>query len=155
MRPGDYQLQVHIIEAKDLAGRDLSGLSDPCVVVSCFGQQKSTSTIKKVQSAVWDEHLVLEARDLTSDALSTQPATVSVYDVDTIPGNKDDLIGSFSVDLPNIYYETHHEIYRRWVVLTAPHSARKTPLWSLRRRLAGVPQVIHRVAWARRQAAQA
>ena len=29
---------MHIIEARNLAGRDLSGTSDPAVVVKAFGQ---------------------------------------------------------------------------------------------------------------------
>ena len=30
---GDYQVQVHLIEARDLKGEDASGLSDPYVKV--------------------------------------------------------------------------------------------------------------------------
>ena len=35
------------------------------------------------------------------------------------------LIGEFSLDLANIYYEEGHEIYKRWVGLTCSHTNRK------------------------------
>ena len=38
-KPGDYRMQVHVIEARDLVGKDLSGMSDPAIFVKCFGQQ--------------------------------------------------------------------------------------------------------------------
>ena len=125
LKAGDYQLQVHVIEAKDLAGRDASGLSDPCVFATCFGATRRSTTVEKAQSAVWDEQLFLEGREQTSDQLTTASVKIAVYDMDTMPFSKSDLIGEFTIDLLSIYYEPHHEIYRRWVALSAPFSARK------------------------------
>lgn len=48
MKEGDYQVQVHIIEARDLAAADLGGTSDPCIYVYILGQKKRTRVIYKV-----------------------------------------------------------------------------------------------------------
>ena len=48
MLPGDYQIQVHIIECRDLKGEDLNGLSDPYAMVKVMGRVKKTRVIRKV-----------------------------------------------------------------------------------------------------------
>jgi len=40
IKPGDYQMQVHVIEARDLKAEDLQGTSDPVVFVYCMGKKK-------------------------------------------------------------------------------------------------------------------
>tara|TARA_B110001452_G_scaffold244159_1_gene228027 strand:- start:505 stop:2118 length:1614 start_codon:yes stop_codon:yes gene_type:complete len=123
MKPGEYRLQVHVIEARDLVGRDMSGLSDPAVFVKAFGKQMRTSTRDKQASTVWDEHLFFESDSLTLDELNRSVVEVRVYDMDTLTRN--DLIGQYSIDLPHIYYEKDHELHRRWVTLSAPMWARE------------------------------
>ena len=123
MKPGEYRLQVHVIEARDLVGRDMSGLSDPAVFVKAFGQQLRTSTRDKQASTVWDEHLFFESKHLTLDELNRSVVEIRVYDMDTVTRN--DLIGQYSIDLPHVYYEKDHELHRRWVTLSAPMWARE------------------------------
>ena len=48
--------------------------------------------------------------------------------MDTKPWQRSDLIGEYSIDLLSIFYEPRHELYRRWVALTAPFSARQRGL---------------------------
>jgi hypothetical protein len=48
IKEGDYQVQVHIIEAKDLAANDFGGTSDPCIFVYILGQKKKTKVYYKV-----------------------------------------------------------------------------------------------------------
>lgn len=121
LQKGDYQLQAHIIEAKDLKGRDATGLSDPFVCITCFGHSDRTATINQTSSAVWDEQLFFEGKEQHPDQLNSAVVTVQVFDADAFSKT---LIGEYTTDLMNIYYEPHHEIYRRWVALTAPASVR-------------------------------
>ena len=46
IKDGDYQIQVHIIEARDLKAENLNGSSDPVVYVECFDQKQHTQTLK-------------------------------------------------------------------------------------------------------------
>ena len=39
---GDFQVQVHIIEGRELAGKDSGGTSDPVVTITIFDKKKST-----------------------------------------------------------------------------------------------------------------
>eukprot|EP01083_Nonionella_stella_P001403 4028_1 len=39
---GDFQVQLHIIEGRDLAGKDSGGTSDPVVTITIFDKKKST-----------------------------------------------------------------------------------------------------------------
>jgi hypothetical protein len=48
VKPGDYQIQVHIIEARDLKAENMDGTSDPVVYVECFGQKRNTIVVKQV-----------------------------------------------------------------------------------------------------------
>ena len=51
--------QVHIIEGRELVGRDSNGVSDAMCVVSAFGQQRRTATKYKQTSPLWDEQMFL------------------------------------------------------------------------------------------------
>jgi hypothetical protein len=49
IKDGDYQIQVHIIEARDLKAENMDGTSDPVVFVECFGQKQNTIVINQVR----------------------------------------------------------------------------------------------------------
>ena len=119
IQPGDYQVQVHVIEARDLKPQDSSGTSDPFVFIkSSIGGAQKTATQKKNNSPLFDERLVFNYKDLTRQALQEATLTVCVYDEDWW-GLSRQMIGSCSFDLLGIYTKNDsHEIYRAWVGLT-------------------------------------
>jgi hypothetical protein len=47
----DYQVQVHIIEARELKSENLNGTSDPIVFVECFKQKRNTAVISNVSES--------------------------------------------------------------------------------------------------------
>ena len=127
---GDYQLHAHLIEARDLAGRDVDDSSDPYVRVSFRGQTRTTSVRENQASPVWDEHLFVRAPQVEPSALAQDQIEISVYDSDGISTNSvlDDLIGQFYLDATTLYFAKDHEIYRKWLALSAPYSKRKDAL---------------------------
>ena len=50
VKSGDYSIQVHIIEARDLKAENLDGTSDPVCYIEMFGQKQNTSTKKSCTS---------------------------------------------------------------------------------------------------------
>ena len=70
MVEGDYQLQVRVIEGRDLAARDLSGLSDPYVELKCFGQSRRTASKRQQNAPVWDEQLIIQVGSADSKGLA-------------------------------------------------------------------------------------
>ncbi|XP_073169250.1 rasGAP-activating-like protein 1 isoform X3 [Lepidochelys kempii] len=92
-------LHCHVIEARDLAPRDISGTSDPFARVSCDGHALETAIIKKTRFPHWDE--VLEF-DLEEGVPKKEPkgslVSVEVWDWDMV--GKNDFLGrvEFSLD---------------------------------------------------------
>ena len=126
IKPGDYQLHVHVIEARELAGRDWNGSSDPYVTVRWLDQSRSTTVRNAVTSPIWDEHLFVQHLDLEKSQVHQSHIEVSVYDEDEVAGIKtSELIGQFFLDASTLYYRKDHELYRQWLVLSAPYDARK------------------------------
>ncbi|CAM9162703.1 unnamed protein product [Scytosiphon promiscuus] len=124
IKPGDYQLQIHVIEVSDLKGKDSSGTSDPTVHASCLGTTKHTRVRKGVNSAVFDEVLYFNLPNLSRDQLMQATVNLRVLDANTFL--RDSLIGSYQFDLLGIYVEKGHEVYRTWVALRDAESGEET-----------------------------
>lgn len=58
IKPGDYQVHVHVLMAKDLKGEDANGLSDPIVEVTAFGETQHTKIHYDTNTCVFDETFV-------------------------------------------------------------------------------------------------
>lgn len=51
---GSY-LKVHVIEARDLAPKDVNGLSDPYAIIMIEGQKSITKVVPYTLNPVWNE----------------------------------------------------------------------------------------------------
>ncbi len=118
VKSGDYQVQVHIIEARDLKAENYDGTSDPIVYIECLGQKQNTKTLYAVTTCVFDELFIFNFKELDKDAFSEGLIRVSIYDVNSNPLQKNTMIGSFMVDTMHVYSANKdHEMYRKWVPL--------------------------------------
>ncbi|CAM9547986.1 unnamed protein product [Ascophyllum nodosum] len=124
VRPGDYQLQVHVIEVSGVKGKDASGTSDPIVYASCLGLTKHTRVRKRVTSAVFDEVLYFDLPNLSREQLMRATVNLRVLDANTF--QRDSLIGSHQFDLLGVYTEKDHEVYRTWVGLLETETGQET-----------------------------
>ncbi|XP_069353181.1 rasGAP-activating-like protein 1 isoform X1 [Eulemur rufifrons] len=79
-------LRCHVLQARDLAPRDISGTSDPFARVFWGSQSLETSTIKKTRFPHWDE--VLELREVPG---APSPLRVELWDWDMV--GKNDFLG--------------------------------------------------------------
>ena len=122
VRPGDYQVQVHLIEARDLKGEDMSGLSDPYVRVTVMGKTKKTRVIKQVVNCVFDETLFFNFSGLTRQQVEEARISVEVLDYDFIGSH--DMIGVVNFDMIRVYSQPGHELYRQWAGLFDPITTR-------------------------------
>ena len=112
---GEYQIQVHLIEARDLKPEDVNGLSDPVVYVTCFDQRKHTAVHRQCTGCVFDQVLFFNIKDVDREIFEAGTIKIEIYDADTFGRN--DLIGSYTFDAIWIFYQKDHEIYRRWIGL--------------------------------------
>ncbi|XP_027972326.1 rasGAP-activating-like protein 1 isoform X2 [Eumetopias jubatus] len=79
-------LRCHVLQARDLAPRDITGTSDPFARVFWGSQSLETSTIKKTRFPHWDE--VLELREMPG---APAPLRVELWDWDMV--GKNDFLG--------------------------------------------------------------
>ncbi|PNJ82595.1 RASAL1 isoform 10 [Pongo abelii] len=79
-------LRCHVLQARDLAPRDISGTSDPFARVFWGSQSLETSTIKKTRFPHWDE--VLELQEMPG---APSPLRVELWDWDMV--GKNDFLG--------------------------------------------------------------
>jgi Ca2+-dependent lipid-binding protein len=102
--PGDYsdlelkpvgKLDVKVVQAKDLANKDMIGKSDPYAIVFIRplpDRTKKTKTISNSLNPIWNEHFEFIVEDV-----STQHLTVRVFDDEGVGSSQ--LIGAAQVPL--------------------------------------------------------
>lgn len=126
LKAGDYQVILHVIEARDLHPRDMGDTADPVakitVTVGTKKISKTTKIFKNAFSCLWDQLFVFEFKNCTSDEIEGGRIDIGVYDANTVM--RDVEIGSFGYDMTSVYYREHHELYRQWVALS-DHSNEK------------------------------
>ena len=101
MKPGDYAVQVHVIECRDLKAEDLNGLSDPYARVRVHGRQRKTRVVKKVTSCVFDAVLHFSLPLLTTAAAEAAAVDIAILDHDAI--GRHATIGSARFDLRQVH----------------------------------------------------
>jgi len=111
----DFQIRVHIIEARELQPRDANGMSDPVCFVKALEKKKHTITINDTTTCTWD-HMMFFDYKLLPDEFFAGKISVTVFDANTVTRNVE--IGSFEFDAGAIYELEGHELYRKWVALT-------------------------------------
>ncbi|KAF4110393.1 rasGAP-activating-like protein 1 [Onychostoma macrolepis] len=88
-------LHCHVIEARDLAPRDISGTSDPFTRIIYNNLSTETSIIKKTRFPHWDETLELSLDEGDDDDGGS--VTVEVWDWDMV--GKNDFLGKVEIPL--------------------------------------------------------
>eukprot|EP01083_Nonionella_stella_P294532 1001194_1 len=116
IKRGDYIVQVHVIEARDLMGRGFGDMSDPVTTVEVMGQKKSTKIHKSCLNCVFDQVLTFELSKLVPAEIKEGKIRIDVMDANNFFRNK--LIGTYEFDALNVYLSKNHEIHRQWVALS-------------------------------------
>jgi hypothetical protein len=115
IKDGDWQMMVHLIEARELKAENLDGTSDPIVYVEAFGQKQHTNVIYGQTSCVWDEVLIFNMKGLKKEEFNDAIIRVSVMDWNQVSNS---MIGTYTIDAASVYTSNkHHELYREWVGL--------------------------------------
>ncbi|CAK4632712.1 unnamed protein product [Aphanomyces euteiches] len=118
IKSGDYTVQVHVIEARELVGKDASGMSDPVVYVEVLDQKQNTATKHQTLSAVWDDLLIFNFRNLDKEDM--EMGSVKLYVMDANTFQRAELIGETQFDTSFVYSNLNHQIANKWVGLIAP-----------------------------------
>ncbi|XP_065062327.1 otoferlin-like isoform X2 [Rhopilema esculentum] len=110
----DYQIQIRVIEARQLSGMQL----DPVCTVTVGSQKKHTAVKEQTNTPFWDEFFVFDFK---------MPALVlfdKIINFQVFTGrnliSQGILIGAFKLDIGTVYAQQDHRFIRRWAVLTDP-----------------------------------
>jgi hypothetical protein len=115
IKSGDYVVQVHIIEARDLVPKDSTGTSDPVVYVEVLGEVQKTAVKKQVLNCVWDDLLIFSPRGLDKAEVEMGFVKLSVMDANTL--QRAELIGTARFDISYIYSQKNHQLANVWIGL--------------------------------------
>ncbi|KAF1325644.1 Inositol polyphosphate 5-phosphatase, partial [Globisporangium splendens] len=116
IKSGDYMIQVHVIEARDLVPKDSTGTSDPVVYVEVLSEKQQTATKKQVLNCVWDDLLIFPMRNLDKSEVEMGYVKLSVMDANTL--QRAELIGGAQFDLSYVYSQQNHQLANVWIGLT-------------------------------------
>ncbi|XP_008193857.1 extended synaptotagmin-2 [Tribolium castaneum] len=88
-------LRVHVFEAKDLMAKDITGKSDPYVILYVGAQERKSNTVNQCLNPKWDywcEFVIIDPK--------AQHLGFKLYDRDNV--NEDDFLGSGEVDIASV-----------------------------------------------------
>jgi hypothetical protein len=115
------RITVHVIEVRELPGRDSSALCDPFVRVTVQGTRKQTPIRYHQTSAVFDEHFSFT--DLVFTPEEFQKASIRVEVMDAKVFFRNELIGQTVFGIASIRALASHEIFQQWIELENPNAA--------------------------------
>ncbi|CAB4005702.1 otoferlin-like isoform X4 [Paramuricea clavata] len=110
----DYQVQVRVLECRQLAGTQL----DPVCTVTVGNQKKHTPVKEQTNCPYWDEFFVFDFK-MPSSVLFDKIINLQVFTGRNLV-SQGSLIGSFKLDVGTVYAQVDHRFCRRWAVLTDP-----------------------------------
>jgi len=112
----EYLCQVTIIEARDLAACDSSGLCDPFVKIRCgYSEEQATTAEDQTTTPIWNQSFTFAGIELTDHELQTFELSVDVIDYNNFTANE--LIGSYSIGLSTLHRNSNHEFFNTWLTL--------------------------------------
>jgi hypothetical protein len=78
LKTGSYQVQVHILQVRELVAKNLNGLSDPVVFIEVNGEKQKTITYKNCLSAVYDELFLFKLKHMEKEELERVEIKIKV-----------------------------------------------------------------------------
>ncbi|KAK5642921.1 hypothetical protein RI129_009088 [Pyrocoelia pectoralis] len=113
MKALDFQISITIIE-----GRQLTGLNmDPVVCIQIGDQKKYTSVKESTNCPYYNEYFVFDFH-MPAIMLFDKIITLTVWRSRKLRSNK--FVGSFKLDVGTVWYQTDHQFYHKWALLTDP-----------------------------------
>ncbi|XP_020629755.1 otoferlin-like isoform X2 [Orbicella faveolata] len=114
VREQDYQIQIRILEGRQLAGTQI----DPVCTVNVGNQKKSTTIKEQTNCPFWDEFFVFDFK-MPPMVLFDKIINFQVFTGRNLV-SQGNLIGAFKLDVGTVYAQPDHRFCRRWAVMTDP-----------------------------------
>lgn len=108
-------------EGRNFLPVDADDTVDPVVFCNAFGKSKGTSVKKdigSVSAVYWGEHVFIDIKNADNDVIMTEKLSIEVKDHRTLL--KDNMVGTYVMDLASIYDSPEHTIKHQWLALFNP-----------------------------------
>jgi len=122
---GDYQIIIHVIEARDLEPVDKeNGTADPVVLAklefpsSVVPSYQNTDRKVNTLNPVWDYTMIFRQQGLPASEAKMGVLSIMVKDANITV--RDVMIGQFDFNLSSIYARKNHEYFQQWCALMDP-----------------------------------
>ncbi|XP_060549087.1 otoferlin isoform X2 [Pantherophis guttatus] len=113
-RPMDYQVNITVIEARQLVGLNM----DPVVCVEVGDEKKYTSMKESTNCPYYNEYFVFDFH-IPPDVMFDKIVKLSVIHSKNIL-RSGTLVGSFKMDVGTVYTQPEHQFYHKWAILSDP-----------------------------------
>ncbi|XP_061890913.1 otoferlin isoform X2 [Entelurus aequoreus] len=113
-RPVDYQINVTIVEARQLIGLNM----DPVVCVEIGEEKKYTSMKESTNCPYYNEYFVFDFH-VPPDVMFDKIIKLSVIHSKNLL-RSGTLVGTFKMDVGTVYSQPEHQFYHKWAILSDP-----------------------------------
>lgn len=124
MQGGDYMIHVFIMKGKNFKDNEGAQTINAMFQVKTCGKQEFTES--KADCATdddngtyWGEHLFFDARKMDQDDVQAAAVEIRLTDKGFF---RDRLVGSFEIDVAQIYAMEDHALQNQWIALNQPES---------------------------------
>ena len=83
--------------------------------IHAFGEKQCSSVHRASLNCVFDELFIFNFRNMDKDVFSEGVIRVEIMNANVV--TKNDLIGAYTFDASQVYFQKDHEMYRKWVAL--------------------------------------
>ena len=129
---GDYQVIVHVIEARELKPVDMeNGTADPVVVASLTFPSSlipaRQNTLRKVNTLnpVFDHTMIFRQESVPAEEARMAVLKLAVKDSNIV--SRDTVVGEYDFNLSAIYNRKNHQYVNQWCALADPSGADVNP----------------------------
>ncbi|XP_028460920.1 otoferlin [Perca flavescens] len=113
-RPVDYQINITVIEARQLIGLNM----DPVVCVEIGDDKKYTSMKESTNCPYYNEYFVFDFH-VPPDVMFDKIIKLSVIHSKNLL-RSGTLVGTFKMDVGTVYSQPEHQFYHKWAILSDP-----------------------------------
>ncbi len=110
-KPQDFQIRIKIFQARHLDGNNIH----PMCRIKCANIEKHTKIIRSTNNPFWAEVFFFNFNISPAD-LFDQAIEFQVFN--SLNFFRDALIGSFKMDIGNVYEEPFHSLVGKWLLLS-------------------------------------
>ena len=120
---GDYNLQVHLLELKDVPLHADDSMPNPMAMVEIMGQKQFSRAKYGSTGDFYDEKFYFYFTGLKKEQIAEASMRISIIDHSWFNPLKVEyflnrgIIGTYQADMIQIYNSKDHEMYRRWGTL--------------------------------------